>query len=225
MRTQPKLAQQLLQSFLCDSDLEDDVLGDFAQEWAERASVHGALAADLWYWRQGVSTAPHLVRLWLRTAGRGAVLRKSGAVLAVLILSSLPIVATHFWASRQIAIGALFAGMMSAGASAGGDTLPLAGPDVVALAVQAGGLGALSAWLGAIVLTFASRSAPMVSVALFSIGWVPTSLALSALLSDGWPTWYNAVLPAALFCSSLSGGILATVAPSVMVSRSRAPSH
>jgi hypothetical protein len=223
MRTQPKLAQRLLQSFLSNHDLKDDVLGDFAQEWTERVTVHGARAADLWYLRQTISTVPHLVRLWLRTAGLGAVLRKSGAVLSALILSSLPIVAMHFWASMQIAIGGLFAGMMSAGTSAGGDTLPLAGPDVVALAVQAGGLGIVSAWLGAIVLTFVSRSAPMVSVALFSIGWVPTSLALSALLPSGWPTWYIAVLPAALFCSSLSGGILATVAPSVLVSRSRAP--
>lgn len=49
-----------------DRDVQELVLGDFAEEWYDRVSIDGRADADRWYWRETLRTVPHLVRLWCR---------------------------------------------------------------------------------------------------------------------------------------------------------------
>jgi hypothetical protein len=49
-----------------DRDVQDLVLGDFAEEWHDRVAIDGCEDADRWYWRETLRTAPHLVQLWWR---------------------------------------------------------------------------------------------------------------------------------------------------------------
>jgi hypothetical protein len=87
----PGFGEAVLAGLIRDRAVADDILGDFAEEWDERASLDGHASADSWYWRQVVSSAPHLLRLWWRESrwytvlgvlGAAIVLRASAIVLS-----------------------------------------------------------------------------------------------------------------------------------------------
>jgi len=62
----PLAAEMLIAGLIRDQDVQELVLGDFAEEWHDRAAFDGRSVADRWYWRETVRTTPHLVRLWWR---------------------------------------------------------------------------------------------------------------------------------------------------------------
>ena len=64
--TPPRIPSLVMSGFIVDRDLEDAVLGDFAEEWTERATLDGVDEADTWYWKQTAATVPHLLRVWWR---------------------------------------------------------------------------------------------------------------------------------------------------------------
>lgn len=68
-RPDPGLAERLLLAISADARFTEDVLGDLAEERAERHVRHGSLRAGAWYFREAVRAVPHLV--W-SAARRGA---------------------------------------------------------------------------------------------------------------------------------------------------------
>jgi hypothetical protein len=62
----PLAAETIVAGMIRDRDVQELVLGDFAEEWRDRAEIDGPSDADRWYWRETMRTAPHLVRLWWR---------------------------------------------------------------------------------------------------------------------------------------------------------------
>jgi len=62
----PLAAETIVAGLIRDRDVQELVLGDFAEEWRDRAEIDGRSDADRWYWRETLRTAPHLVRLWWR---------------------------------------------------------------------------------------------------------------------------------------------------------------
>src|SRR5215204_3314212 len=59
--TPPRLPTSVLRAMLPVAE-RDEVLSDLAAEFAYRAAEFGRRHADVWYWRQAVSSAPSLVR-------------------------------------------------------------------------------------------------------------------------------------------------------------------
>ena len=57
----PRLAEWLLRALIPDPRLEQAVLGDLAEEWADRVRRDGERAANRWYRREAMKTAPHLL--------------------------------------------------------------------------------------------------------------------------------------------------------------------
>lgn len=65
----PRLAEAILESFGATPEFRDAVIGDLAQEHAQRVERYGERAARLWYYRQAAAACPALLRNWLTTAG------------------------------------------------------------------------------------------------------------------------------------------------------------
>lgn len=88
----PRFAEMLLESFGADAEFSDAVLGDLAQEYALRLDRYGERAARMWYHRQALITAPHLLRRWWSVA-RFADMRHLLNVAGLAYLSAIMIAA------------------------------------------------------------------------------------------------------------------------------------
>jgi hypothetical protein len=81
--------ERLLHRLGADPSFVDAVLGDLAEERAARTSTHGARSARLWYAREALRSAPHLVANAVRVASwtRRAVIMTvlAAAALAVTV--------------------------------------------------------------------------------------------------------------------------------------------
>lgn len=66
----PQRAEAFLSSLGADESLTNDVLGDLAEEFAERVTWQGRAQARWWYYRQVVTVTPLLLRDWRRNARR-----------------------------------------------------------------------------------------------------------------------------------------------------------
>jgi hypothetical protein len=64
----PPVAGRLLESLGGTSDFCDEVLGDLAEEYAQRAAWDGTMQARRWYWRETWRVAPYLLRSWWESA-------------------------------------------------------------------------------------------------------------------------------------------------------------
>jgi hypothetical protein len=65
----PRVAEAILESFGANPEFRDAIIGDLAQEHAQRVERHGARAARFWYHRQALLATPALLRNWLSGAG------------------------------------------------------------------------------------------------------------------------------------------------------------
>jgi hypothetical protein len=89
----PPPAEGWLRALGADPAFAEAVLGDLAEEFAERAARDGVGPARRWYAREALRSAPHLLRSWLRRAGphqraRVAAYVAAGVVgTAVLVLA------------------------------------------------------------------------------------------------------------------------------------------
>lgn len=97
--------ERALHSIGADPAFVDAVLGDLAEERAERTVSQGARAAQLWYAREALRSMPHLVASAVRVAGW-----RRRAMLA-LWLSAIAFAATFVvWALRGMVPAQLLAG-------------------------------------------------------------------------------------------------------------------
>ena len=78
--TPPRGAVGILNFFASEPDFAN-VVGDLSEEFQQRASAHGHLAAKRWYWREAFRNAMVL--------GQRELLRTPGKILAVSLLISL----------------------------------------------------------------------------------------------------------------------------------------
>jgi hypothetical protein len=75
-----------------------DLLGDLSEEYADRAASDGIWAARLWYGRELIRSAPHLVWNAIRHGTPGARARLSATILAVAVTLSVIALA---WLTRN----------------------------------------------------------------------------------------------------------------------------
>src|SRR5262249_27207512 len=82
--------RRLLSAFGIDPTLVDCIIGDLAEERAERSARHGRFVASAWCAEQAIRSARHLLVAAYRHGGLAARARLCGAVGVVLIgLASL----------------------------------------------------------------------------------------------------------------------------------------
>ncbi|MGZ8377129.1 MAG: hypothetical protein ACXW05_20495 [Gemmatirosa sp.] len=95
--------EALLRALGADPAFVEAVLGDLAEECAERAARDGVRAARWWYVREAVRSAPHLVRSWRRHAGRHQRARVAACVALGVVASSVAVLALLAGAAVTVA--------------------------------------------------------------------------------------------------------------------------
>jgi hypothetical protein len=196
----PWFTERLLDSFIADAKVSEDVLGDLRQEWHERSNREGIRAATWWYRKQAARSVVHLIRLGWR---RPSVPALFGAALA----AGLPILLFTGWAGSMTTIADLVVGMVDHGGGESGETLPLTRTAPVVWAVRALIVSCASGFIGGLLLGLLSRKAGMTQVTLLVALWVPCALVLQMFVAESWPQWYGVTLPAVLALGTFAGGI------------------
>jgi hypothetical protein len=211
----PWFTERLLDSFIAHPEVAEDMLGDLAEEWHERAERQGPRAASWWYRKQVARSVVHLVR-----SGCGPAL--TPALFGAALAAALPLLLFAGWAASMTSIADLVMGMFGSGGGDGGETLPLTRTAPAVWAARTLVASFVCGFSGGLLLGLLCRAAGMVRVTLLAASWVPCALALQIFAAQGWPEWYGFTLPVVLVLSTLAGGI-----GGVAMRRSgkRAPTH
>jgi hypothetical protein len=86
-------AERLLQAIGGEARLTDSVLGDLAEEYARRSESDGVRAARLWYAREALRSAPHLIQSALRHGTPHARARIAAVFGALALFATVAVVA------------------------------------------------------------------------------------------------------------------------------------
>lgn len=86
-------SERILLAFGADPRYLESVLGDLAEEYAERCAHHGPRAAQLWYAREVLRSAPYVVRSALKHGSPAARARLAMSLAVVAMLVTVPVVA------------------------------------------------------------------------------------------------------------------------------------
>ncbi len=76
----------VLEALGFDADFVDAIVGDLAEEFAERAGRDGAARARLWYARELLRSTPHMLAAAVRRGGRGARMVIAASLGAALLM-------------------------------------------------------------------------------------------------------------------------------------------
>jgi hypothetical protein len=211
----PWFAERLLDSFIENPEVADDMLGDLAEEWHQRSRRQGPRAASWWYRKQVARSVVYLLWSGCRPALTPALF---GAALA----AALPLLLFTGWAASMTSIADLLMGMFGNGGGDGGETLPLTRTAPAVWAARALIASFVCGFSGGFLLGLLSRAAGMVQVTVLAGLWVPCALALQVFAAEGWPEWYGVGLPLVLVLSTFAGGIAGAA---MRRSQRRPPAH
>jgi hypothetical protein len=116
MTHHPTTPELVIDGLISDPSIRDDILGDLAEEWAERRERDGIHSANWWYCMQGFRAVPHLVLAWwIRTPWyvlvsaivAGIVIRTViglvGVVVLMLVAIALRFVGMEGWPVTALA--------------------------------------------------------------------------------------------------------------------------
>jgi hypothetical protein len=196
----PWVAERLLDSFIENPEIAEDMLGDLTEEWHQRSKSQGPRAASWWYRKQVAKSVVHLLR-----SGCGPAL--TPALFGAALAAALPLLLFTGWAGLMTSMADLVMGMLGNGGGDGGETLPLTRTAPAVWAARALIAAFFCGFIGGFLLALLSRVAGMVQVTLLAALWIPCALALQALAAESWPEWYGVTLPVVLILSTFAGGI------------------
>jgi hypothetical protein len=196
----PWFTERLLDSFIADARISEDILGDLSEEWHERANRDGTRTANWWYRKQAARSVMHLIRQgWRQLPG----IAFFGAALVVTV----PVLLYTGRASMMTFIGDIGMSMFGHGGGESGETLPLTRMEPAVGALRALLVSGVCGFIGGWLLGFFCRQAAMMQVTLLAALWIPCALVLQSFVADSWPQWYGAALPAILTLATFAGGI------------------
>jgi uncharacterized membrane protein len=163
----PLTAERLLQGLSAKSDFRDAILGDLAEEHAERAESDGVPAARRWYYREAARAAPHLLLHCVRSLRVGEVRRLVNVLFAAYFLVSMFIIVVTIMARSTLETLGMSAGFLATSLQAGGTLGRVV-------------LGAAAAMLMGYSVASLDKKTPLASAILFGTVW--TSVGTVALL-------------------------------------------
>ena len=200
----PRFAEAVLESFGADEAFSDAVLGDLSQEFALRVDRYGERAARMWYHRQALATAPHLLRRWWSKA-RFADFRRLVNVLGLAYVLTM-----------MIELGVSFVVVAFISPLIEGPTIFARPAGQIPLVLAASLLGPMCA--GYLAAGF-ERERPMLAATALAVAW-PGVMILGAIISAFLlpPTmvspyaqpWTRLVIIPLIVAGSLIGGALRT---------------
>ncbi|MEO5814657.1 MAG: hypothetical protein ABIT20_05195 [Gemmatimonadaceae bacterium] len=195
MITPPLTTERLLEALTVRSDFRDGILGDLAEEFAERAERDGEAHARRWYYSEAAGVVPHLLHDWGRSLGFREARRLANVLFASYFLVELLV------AVVQIATRAI---VQTLGISAGFlGSSPQSSPTriLVLLAVVALMFGYCASSL--------DKKTPLASAILFGAVWAAAMcLATIFIAPAGTSMWFLVAGMVIMFVGTTAGGIL-----------------
>jgi hypothetical protein len=206
----PRIVATILGALGAEPDFRDAVIGDLAEEFAQRADRDGHERARRWYYREALRASPHLVSSSVRSRGFRGLTHRIGIAMSaytitlVCMLISWVIVASVL---RQ------------AGASIPGITVPRTAPYqpanilFVALALTDLGMAVFAGFLAA----YFDSEAPLLGATVLGTIWVGFGLVLRFVVASPAvppngamliPGWFFAIVLPAIGCGVITGGLL-----------------
>ncbi len=167
----PRTAEMFLDALAEETAFREDIVGDFAEEFADRARRHGVRAARFWYYRELVRSTPHVLRTWVSG------LTVSDAVrLASIAFSSLT-----FLLVLDVFVMAMTASILrSFGFALGHSIGELHGLARLLVFVV---IGIPNATLGGVIAAYLGDGTPLLSGLAFGVVWVCTPLLVSGVVT------------------------------------------
>jgi hypothetical protein len=191
----PRTAEAILEALGAEANFRDALLGDLAEEFAQRAEREGAGAARRWYYRETIRTAPHLLREWWRGARMRDVSHLIGVALTSYVFVLMLIV---------FAAGVARGVATTAGWSPDPQAIELDRPTWMAVDLL---IGVAATTLGGYIAAWLGHRAPLVSALALGTLWSSIFLLISALAGAG-PAWARLVTAVVTVVGATIGGVL-----------------
>ena len=194
----PQVAEHLLAALGADPAFRDAVLGDLAEEHAERTARDGARAAARWYRREALRAAPHLLWSALRALRGRDVAHLAGVAVSAYVL---------LIATTSLVLGLVLGSLVVAGVVPP-DVHPRVTHPAFLVAVMI--VGKLSSIAGGYIAAALHARAPMLGALALGLAWA-TGLRLLALLAGDaalLPAWYPVVASVGVLVGTTLGGAL-----------------
>lgn len=196
----PRKTESLLEALGADADFREAMLGDLAEEFAERVDRDGVFAARRWYYREAMRAAPHFLRNWLR----GVHPRDLTHLLGIVMAS---------WVTTMMIVGLFNAIVWTIlSASRVSWSVHPASRDPVFYTIALG-LALLVGALGGYVAAWFHGKAPLIGALAVGVVWSRVNVA-AGLIATGLvathaiPLWYRIAAPLLLIISTMTGGVL-----------------
>ncbi len=192
----PRAAERILEALGARSEFADALLGDLAEEYAERAAHEGARAARRWYWAETWRSGPHIARNWARGLGLRGWRHAAGVMASAYALMLVTL---------MVPLGLVMSIMYAYGVRPGPHAPSIASVSFVLTVGAVGGAlsGYYTAWL--------ERRAPLACAAILAIvlGAFPI-VALTANMPSTLhgPAALQWLQPFVVSLSTLAGGLL-----------------
>jgi len=191
----PLTAERLLEGLSAKTDFRDGILGDLAEEYAERVASDGDEAARRWYHREAVRAAPHLLLDWGRSLRPREVRRLVNVLFASYFL--VTVLVGFLMMLLQIAFQSL-------GVPTGFLVLvPRPAIPVIGLA-----LGAVTALLAGYFAASLDKKTPLASAIVLGFLWATPSVVASIVADSGESAWYRVAATAVIIVCTTVGGML-----------------
>jgi hypothetical protein len=189
----PRAAQAILESLGATPEFRDPIIGDMAQEFADRTGRFGEQAARLWYYREVFRTAPYFVRNWWALVS-GTELRQ---LLNVVGYAYILTVLAEFVVAMVIWFPMAAAGMHK---------------DPIAGAITLSVLAVISPIFAGFAAASLHRKAPIIASAAFGLAILTVALgviAMKSFLPQGpVPEWFRLAAATTGSLGAVYGGMI-----------------
>jgi uncharacterized membrane protein len=191
----PLTVERLLEGLSARSSFRDGILGDLAEEFAERAESDGVTSARRWYNREALRAAPHLLLDWARSLR----LRDARRLMNVLV-------ASYFLTTTLFAVIVMM--VQSSLETLGISTGLLAGSPQRASHATELALGVVAATLAGYCAASLDKRTPLASSILLGVLWSSVGTAMMVILHTGQSLWYFLAAAIVMVVGTTAGGML-----------------
>jgi len=191
----PLTVERVLEGLSAKSDFRDGILGDLAEEFAERAESEGEAAAKRWYYREAVGVAPHLFYAWVRSLRFREVRRLVNVIFGSYFL--VVVLVTVLQAMIRGTLETLGVTVDYLARSSSGDSPSYSLALVAPIALMYGYCAASL-----------DKKTPLASAILFGIVWALLSIVLTLTFSTSVPMWYLIGGTSLTLVGTTAGGML-----------------
>lgn len=195
----PRAIESILKSLGADPYLSDVVLGDLAEEFAQRAAFDGEMDARRWYTKEAMRAVPYLLRNALRHLRFGDVPRLIGiALFSWLALLPISLTAWVLLALASRVLGVSWAAVHPSPAD----------PAFLAFVMLAMPLAGLS---GGYIAAWRNARAPLIGAAAFGVVLTSINLVAGLVAPSPLSLFYRSAALSVFNVAALAGGALRAI--------------